>query len=243
MYFDWWISQPAFAPPYLQRMAAYYYDESASRKQGPVLTYKQEAFPPDAAVLDIERGKLRALRLQPWQSDTSVSIKIVGLRQGRRLPDRRLAAHRPDRRGEQERQPTAQCRTRGRRHHRPGNSRRAAADGRLASRSMAKPSMAPGPGCCMAKEPTNAAPPAARKSTAPTLRPTYALRPRATAFTRSDFAWPRDGNVLIKTLYAGTPYLGRPVEKRDLARQFRCRRCAGNETATGLEIQAAGGAR
>jgi alpha-L-fucosidase len=77
IYFDWWINQPAFAP-YLQRMAAYYYDESAARKQGPVLTYKQEAFPPAAAVLDIERGKLDAQRLQPWQSDTSVSIKSWG---------------------------------------------------------------------------------------------------------------------------------------------------------------------
>jgi alpha-L-fucosidase len=77
IYFDWWISQPAFAP-YLQRMAAYYYDESATRKQGPVLTYKQEALPPNSAVLDIERGKLDTLRLQPWQSDTSVSIKSWG---------------------------------------------------------------------------------------------------------------------------------------------------------------------
>ena len=77
MYFDWWIGQPAFAP-YLQRMAAYYYDESAARKQPPVLTYKQEAFPPNTAVLDIERGKLDTLRLQPWQSDTSVSIDSWG---------------------------------------------------------------------------------------------------------------------------------------------------------------------
>ena len=77
MYFDGWISQPAFAP-YLQKMAAYYYDVSAAHKQAPVLTYKQEAFPPNTAVLDIERGKLDTLRLQPWQSDTSVSIKSWG---------------------------------------------------------------------------------------------------------------------------------------------------------------------
>ena len=77
IYFDWWINQPAFAP-YLKRMAAYYYDQAAARKQGPVLTYKHEAFPANAALLDIERGKLDALRLQPWQSDTSVSIKSWG---------------------------------------------------------------------------------------------------------------------------------------------------------------------
>ena len=43
-----------------------------------MLTYKLEAFPPGAAVLDIERGKLDALRLRPWQSDTSVSINSWG---------------------------------------------------------------------------------------------------------------------------------------------------------------------
>jgi len=34
--------------------------------------------PPNTAVLDIERGKLDTLRLQPWQSDTSVSIESWG---------------------------------------------------------------------------------------------------------------------------------------------------------------------
>ena len=77
IYFDWWINQPAFAPD-LKRIAAYYYDVAAARHQGVVLTYKLEAFPPGAAVLDVERGKLDALRLRPWQSDTSVSIKSWG---------------------------------------------------------------------------------------------------------------------------------------------------------------------
>ncbi len=77
IYFDWWINQPAFAP-YLERMAAYFYDRAAARGQGPVLTYKEEAFPPGTAVLDVERGRLDELRLRPWQSDTSVSIKSWG---------------------------------------------------------------------------------------------------------------------------------------------------------------------
>ena len=77
LYFDWWIGQPAFQP-YLQRFAAYYYNEAASRRQGVVLTYKQYDFPENAAVLDIERGKLDALRLLPWQTDTSVSIHSWG---------------------------------------------------------------------------------------------------------------------------------------------------------------------
>ena len=77
LYLDWWIAQPAFQP-YLQRMAAYYYDRAAERNTGVVLTYKGYAFPENAAVLDIERGKLDALRLLPWQTDTSISVKSWG---------------------------------------------------------------------------------------------------------------------------------------------------------------------
>ncbi len=77
LYFDWWIGQPAFRP-YLQHFAAYYYDEAASRRQGVVLTYKGYDFPENAATLDIERGKLDTLRLLPWQTDTSVSIRSWG---------------------------------------------------------------------------------------------------------------------------------------------------------------------
>jgi len=77
LYFDWWIGQPAFQP-YLKRFAAYYYNQAAQRKQGVVMTYKEHYFPENAAVLDVERGKLDALRLLPWQTDTSVSIRSWG---------------------------------------------------------------------------------------------------------------------------------------------------------------------
>ena len=77
IYFDWWIGQPAFKP-YLQQFAAYYYDRSAARNRQPVLTYKEEAMPPNTATLDIERGKLDTLRLVPWQTDTSISIHSWG---------------------------------------------------------------------------------------------------------------------------------------------------------------------
>jgi alpha-L-fucosidase len=43
-----------------------------------VLTYKDHDFPENAAVLDIERGKLDAVRLLPWQTDTSVSVHSWG---------------------------------------------------------------------------------------------------------------------------------------------------------------------
>jgi alpha-L-fucosidase len=77
LYFDWWIGQPAFQP-YLKRFTAFYYNQAAHRQQSVVLTYKDNDFPENAAVLDIERGKLDAIRLLPWQTDTSVSIHSWG---------------------------------------------------------------------------------------------------------------------------------------------------------------------
>ena len=43
-----------------------------------MLTYKMNDFPENAAVLDMERGKLDVIRLLPWQTDTSVSIRSWG---------------------------------------------------------------------------------------------------------------------------------------------------------------------
>jgi alpha-L-fucosidase len=85
LYFDWWIGQPAFQP-YLERFAAFYYNQAAARKKpadrnsgpGVVVTYKMNDFPESAAVLDVERGKLDLIRLLPWQTDTSVSIHSWG---------------------------------------------------------------------------------------------------------------------------------------------------------------------
>jgi alpha-L-fucosidase len=77
IYFDWWDGQPEFQP-YLQQFAAYYYNRSAQRGEHPVLTYKIEAMPANTATLDIERGKMDALRLLSWQTDTSVSIHSWG---------------------------------------------------------------------------------------------------------------------------------------------------------------------
>jgi alpha-L-fucosidase len=44
----------------------------------PSLAHKEEAFPAGSALFDIERGRLDALRLLPWQTDTSVSINSWG---------------------------------------------------------------------------------------------------------------------------------------------------------------------
>jgi len=77
IYLDWWINHPLFEP-YLRRFAAHYYNDAQAAGNHPIIAYKEEAFAPGSALLDVERGRLDLLRLTPWQSDTSVSIKSWG---------------------------------------------------------------------------------------------------------------------------------------------------------------------
>jgi alpha-L-fucosidase len=77
VWFDWWIEEPAFKP-YLQRFAAFYYNRAAQWQRGVVINYKNQAFPDNAAVLDIERGKLDHPRERVWQTDTSLGLKSWG---------------------------------------------------------------------------------------------------------------------------------------------------------------------
>jgi alpha-L-fucosidase len=72
VYFDWWVEQPEFQP-YLQRFAAFYYNQAAKQGVEPVLFRKNDAFPDGTTVLDIERGQLDQIRAQHWQTDTSIS--------------------------------------------------------------------------------------------------------------------------------------------------------------------------
>src|SRR5438270_3327788 len=77
LWFDWWINTKEFEP-YLQRLAAFYYNDAARRNSTAIINYKFTAYPEGAAVLDIERGQLDASRSLLWQTDTSVSIKSWG---------------------------------------------------------------------------------------------------------------------------------------------------------------------
>jgi alpha-L-fucosidase len=77
LWFDWWIEQPVFQP-YLQKFAAYYYNRGAEWGTGAAINYKNEAFPPRAAVLDLERGQLASIRPLFWQTDTAISKNSWG---------------------------------------------------------------------------------------------------------------------------------------------------------------------
>lgn len=76
-WFDWWIEQPEFKP-YLRKFAAYYYNRGARWRRGVAINYKNAAFPPKAAVYDIERGRLAGIRPIFWQTDTAVSRNSWG---------------------------------------------------------------------------------------------------------------------------------------------------------------------
>ncbi|MEM9657186.1 MAG: alpha-L-fucosidase, partial [Planctomycetota bacterium] len=65
--------------PHLQRFAAYYYNVSEGRGGDVgVINYKWKAFPEQAAVLDLERSKMDAIREPFWQTDTAVSSSSWG---------------------------------------------------------------------------------------------------------------------------------------------------------------------
>jgi len=78
IYLDWWTSAPLFEP-YMRKLAAYYYGQAEAKSFGQVaITYKGGQFVEGTALFDIERGMMDVMRLTPWQSDTSVSIRSWG---------------------------------------------------------------------------------------------------------------------------------------------------------------------
>ena len=65
--------------PYLQRFAAYYYNtRTKSGRDIGIINYKWQAFPEEAAVLDLERSKMDAIRKPFWQTDTAISSSSWG---------------------------------------------------------------------------------------------------------------------------------------------------------------------
>ncbi len=81
IYFDWWVQQPEFQP-YLKQFTAFYYNQAAARGQQVVLFRKNDAFPPHATVLDVERGQQDHILPVHWQTDTSVSRQSWGYVEG-----------------------------------------------------------------------------------------------------------------------------------------------------------------
>lgn len=77
MWFDFCFEGPEWEPN-RKAFAAYYYNRAEEWQKSVVLNYKHEAYPPQAAVLDIERGLLDKPPKYPWQTDTSIGWKSWG---------------------------------------------------------------------------------------------------------------------------------------------------------------------
>ena len=71
VYFDWWIEQAVFEP-YIQRFAAYYYNRGLEWGKGVAINHKYESFLEGTAIFDVERGGLKGIRPNFWQTDTAV---------------------------------------------------------------------------------------------------------------------------------------------------------------------------
>ena len=76
-WFDWWIEQPAM-DPYRKSFASYFYNKGLAWNKGVVLNYKNISFPDEAAVLDLERGKLGGIRKLAWQTDDAIGNQSWG---------------------------------------------------------------------------------------------------------------------------------------------------------------------
>ncbi|MDE5590267.1 MAG: alpha-L-fucosidase [Acetatifactor sp.] len=72
LYFDWWI-QHRSAKPYLQKIAAYYYNRAAEWGEEVVICYKHDAFMFGTALVDIERGQFAETQPFYWQTDTAIA--------------------------------------------------------------------------------------------------------------------------------------------------------------------------
>ena len=72
LYFDWWIHHAA-ARPYLQKIAAYYYNRAKEWGEEVLIAYKHDSFAFGTALVDIERGQFSDVQSFPWQTDTAIA--------------------------------------------------------------------------------------------------------------------------------------------------------------------------
>ena len=77
LYFDWWIQNQGFKP-YLKKIAAYYYNRAIEWKTEVTINYKKQAYAPNSATLDVERGALVGISPIPWQTCTAIGKRSWG---------------------------------------------------------------------------------------------------------------------------------------------------------------------
>lgn len=72
IYFDWWIQHVAFKP-YLQQMAAYYYNQGSRLGYPTGICYKYDGMASGTGIEDVERGGFAEPKPFYWQTDTSIA--------------------------------------------------------------------------------------------------------------------------------------------------------------------------
>ena len=73
LYFDWWIHHSCLKP-YLQKVAAYYYNRAVQWGEEVVLCYKHDSFMFGTALPDVERGQFADVKPFAWQTDTAIAL-------------------------------------------------------------------------------------------------------------------------------------------------------------------------
>ena len=72
LYFDWWIQHSAFKP-YLQKLAAFYYNCGKKWGTDVMICYKHDAMMFGTGIVEVERGSLADAKPYAWQTDTAVA--------------------------------------------------------------------------------------------------------------------------------------------------------------------------
>lgn len=72
LYFDWWVQHEGFKP-YLQKIAAFYYNKGVEWNSPTAICYKHDAMAFGSGIVDIERGKFAEAKPYYWQTDTAVA--------------------------------------------------------------------------------------------------------------------------------------------------------------------------
>lgn len=83
-YFDWWIQNRGFKP-YLKKFAAYYYNRANEWGKEVTINYKKQAFAPNCATLDVERGALTDISPDVWQTCTAIAKNSWGYTQNNKF--------------------------------------------------------------------------------------------------------------------------------------------------------------
>lgn len=72
LYFDWWIQHSVFKP-WMQRLAAFYYNCGRQWGEDVLICYKHDAMMFGTGIVEVERGGLGDAKPYVWQTDTAVA--------------------------------------------------------------------------------------------------------------------------------------------------------------------------